>query len=204
MGFMINRNIFKAGAIVLCAILMGISGCVLRSLWVRWQSQKCLDTVRRFQVGLTTEQDAENKMTPFREFEVDGKTTVNGKDYLTRTYRFQNSGFHLLRIFHPSIFQTGLIFGDGVVVEKGAGFLTEPFLAVNTRESITGFLQNSSLDANDSGVLVGIYEPPVKMDVFLDTRAAKTKQKAAFGYNLSCFTTPLGCKNIYEILPEVK
>ena len=198
-----RRAITRASFVILGTTLAGISGCVFYSFFIRWEAEKCLEVVQQLHVGSTTEQDARKAMRPFRQFETDGTTRIEGKDYPTYTYQLENHGNHLLGIFHPARFQTGLTFRDGVLIERGAGFLTEPFLAVNTRESITGLLQNSSLDENASGVTIGVYDPPLKMDIFLDTRASTATQKAAYGYNLACFTYVRGCQDVHEILPEL-
>ena len=53
-------------------------------------------------------------------------------------------------------------------------------------------------------MLTGVYDPPVKMEVFLDTRASGMDRKTAYAYNLGCFTTLTGCKSVYEILLTVR
>ena len=198
------RVLIKSGTILLVAALIAISGCVLYSYRVRWQAEKCLQAMQQLSVGSSTADDARKLLEPFHGYEADGTAMINGKTYPTQTYRFENKGIHLLWIFHPARFQTGVTFRNGIVIERGAGFLMEPFQSVGTREGVTGLLQNASLDESASGMLTWIYDPPVKMEVFLDTRASGTDRNTAYAYNLGCFTTLTGCKSVYEILPTVR
>jgi hypothetical protein len=177
---------------------------VLYSFYIRWQAEKCLAVMRGLNVGSTTKQEAHEALRAFHGFETDGTATIDRKDYPTYTYRFDNTGFHPLRLFHPTRFGMGLTFRDGVIIEKGAGFLQEPFHTANTQESLPGLLHNSSLEESTSGMIVGIYDPPVRMEVLLDTRASETSRKEAYEYNLACFTSLRGCESVYEILPNVK
>ncbi len=198
------RTIIKAGTMLLGVALIGISGCVAYSFYVRWQAEKCLETMRQLHLGSSTEEDARNVLQPFSRFKSDGTAMIHGRDYPLRTYLFRNKGLHLLGIFHPALFQAGLTFRDGVLIERSASFFQEPYHAVNTRESIAGLLQNASLNESASGMIAGVYDPPAKMDVFLDTRASDNLRKTAYEYNLACFTSLTGCSSVYEILPTVK
>ena len=198
------QSIIKTGAILVGVALVVISGCFLYTFYVRLQAEKCLQTMQQLRVGSSTREETQKILGRFRGFEVDGTAVINGEKYSSQTYRFENKGLHLLGIFHPARFQTGVIFRDGVVIVKSAGFLTEPFQTVGTRESVTGLLQNVSLNESPSGILVGLYDPPKKMDIFLDTRASASTRKMAYGYNLACFTSLSGCRSVYEILPSVK
>lgn len=198
------RAIFKVGTALAGVALIAISGCVLYSFYVRWQAEKCLEAVQQFHLGSSTEKDAHQALGAFGRFEKDGTAMILGKDYPLHTYQFKNNGFHLLGVFHPALFQASLTFKDGVLIERSASFFQEPYHQVITRESIAGLLQNASLDESPSGMIAGVYDPPAKMDVFLDTRASDTDRKAAFEYNLGCFTSLTGCKSVYEILPTVK
>ena len=198
------RTIARTSVALVGVALLVVSGCVLYSFYIRWQAEKCLDAMRGLNVGSATQQEVHEALRAFHGFETDGTATIHGKEYPTYTYRFDNTGFHLLRVFHPARFGMGFTFRDGVVIEKGAGFLQEPFHTANTQESLPGLLHNSSLEESASGMTVGIYDPPVRMEVLLDTRASETSRKEAYDYNLACFTSLRGCESIYEILPYVK
>ncbi len=198
------RSISKAGTVLVGAALIAISGCILNSFYVRWQAEKCLEAARQLRLGSSTEEDARKALGAFGRFERDGTAMIQGKDYPLHTYQFKNNGFHLLGVFHPALFQASLTFKDRILIERSASFFQEPYHTVNTRESMAGLLQNASLDESPSGMIAGVYDPPAKMDVFLDTRASDTDRKAAYEYNLGCFTSLSGCRTVYEILPAVK
>lgn len=198
------RVFIRTGVVLLGVALIGVTGCISYSCYIRWQAERCLKAVQQLQVGSSTDEDVRKVLEPFRRFERDGTAMIYGRDYPLRTYLFKNNGFHLLGIFHPTLFQASLTFRNGVVIERGVSFYQEPHHSVGTRESITGLLQNTSLDESSSGILVGVYDPPQKMDVFLDTRASDTARKTAYEYNLACFTSLSGCRSVYEILPSVK
>jgi hypothetical protein len=198
------RSISKAGTVLVGTALIAISGCVLYSFYVRSQAERCLKAVQQLHLGSSTEADAGKALGAFGRFERDGTAMILGKDYPLHTYRFKNNGFHLLGVFHPALFQASLTFKNGVLIERSASFFQEPYHTVITRESMAGLLQNASLDENPSGMIAGVYDPPAKMDVFLDTRASDTDRKAAYEYNLGCFTSLSGCRTVYEILPTVK
>jgi len=154
--------------------------------------------------GSSSLAEADKLLQPFRGFEVDGTATIFGADYPLHTYQFKNNGMHLLGIYRPTLFQAGLTFRDGIVIERSAGLFQEPDYSVGTRESLAGLLQNTSLDESASGMIAGVYDPPTRMDVFLDTRASKTTLKDAYDYNLSCFTSLKGCRNVYDMLPGMR
>jgi hypothetical protein len=203
------RAIAKVGTPLLGVVaLIGIAGCVLYTFQIRWQAESCLNAIRQLHVGSSTQEDARKALEPFHRFETDGVAHFykdrSRFDYPTYTYRIENRGFHLLAIFNPAMFGAGVIFRDGIVISKGAGFMQEPFHMVNTRETVPGLMQNSSLDSNPTGMIVGRWDPPLKLNVDLDTRASEADRKAAFEYNLGCFTSILGCRSFHKILPGVK
>jgi hypothetical protein len=201
---MLLRALIKIGLLLLVIALLGISGCVLYSFHARRQAQKCLELVRQLDVGSSTAAEAATALKAFRKFETDGTAMIGGQSYPIRTYRIENSGFHLPWILHRARFQTGLTFRDGVLVARGVGFVQEPFLLVSTRESVAGLLPNPSRDEASSGMTVGVYDPPLKMDVVLDSHASAAAHKAAYQYNLACFTSLRACQSVYEILPTIK
>ncbi len=199
------RVIAKAGALFLGgAALIGISGCVLYSFQMRWKAEACLRTIRELHVGSTTQEDALKAMEPFRRFEIVGTATFDGKDHPNYAYWITNKGFHLLGLFYPSSLTANLIFRDGVLVWRSAALLQEPYHVVGTRETITDLLQNVPLNESPSGMFVDVWDPPLRMEVFLDSRASEASRNAAYDYNLGCFTSVLGCHSIYKILPGVK
>jgi hypothetical protein len=196
----------KSGALLLGVLaLIGIAGCVLYTFHVRFQAESCLNSVRQIHVGSSTQDEVRKTLDAYRCFETDGTAMISGKDYHTYSYLIKNSGFHLLKVFHPTQFGVSLTFLDGVVVEKYVILIREPFhLVVDTRETITGLMQDYLLSENPSGMLVGEWDPPSRMDVHLDARASEADRKAAFDYNLGCFTSVFGCRSVYKILPGVE
>lgn len=204
------RVIAKASALFLGGIiLIGMCGCIFYSFRIRWQAQACLDALQKLHVGTSTMEDARKVLAPFHRFEKDGTTSISGKEYPIHTYSIDNKGFHLLGIFSPTRFGTGLIFRNGIVIDKGAGFTQENRIPkvsyiVRTRETVPGLMQNFSLESNPSGMIVGVWDPSSKLDVFLDTRASEADRKAAYNYNLGCFTSIFGCRGVYQILPGVE
>lgn len=198
------RTTVRLGILLLGIALVAVSGCVLYSFHIRWEAAKFLRVMQQLRVGSATREEARIALEPFHKYEIGGTAMINGKTYRTQIYRFENTGVHLLGIFHPSRFQGGVTFGDGIVIEKGCGFLTEPFRSVTTREWATRLIKDSALDDSQSGMLVGVYDPPVRMAVSLDARASDADRSAAYEYSLDCFTSLTGCQSVYEILPAVK
>lgn len=198
------RTIIKTSASVLGLLLISLSACISYSFYVSRKAEKCLTALQQLRLGSSTEEEALQALQPFQRFEVAGTATIDGKDYSRRVYLFKNDGLHLLGIFHPALFQVSLTFRDRVVFERSASFYQEPSHEVITRESIAGLSQNPNLAEYSSGMMVGVYDPPVRMDIFLDTRASAADRKAAYQFNLACFSSLHGCSSVYEILPGVK
>jgi hypothetical protein len=199
------RALIKASSLILgAAALIGASGCVAYSYLMQWQAESCLKTILQLDVGSSTQVDALKAMKPFRRFEIVGTASFGGGNHPNYAYWITNNGFHLLGIFYPSRFSANLIFRDGIVVWRSAAFVQEPYHVVGTRETITGLLQDISLNENPTGMMVSVWDPPSRMDVDLDARASEADRKAAYDYNLGCFTSVFGCRSVYKILPGVK
>jgi hypothetical protein len=195
----------KPAAILVGSVaLIGIFGCILYSFYIRWQAEACLNAIRQLHVGSSTMEDARKLFAPFQRYETDGTADIAGKEYPTHTYLIGNTGVHLLGIFHKAGLGAGVTFRDGVVISKGAGFFQEPFYSVHARESIVGLSPDPSVDETASGMIEDGEDSSPTMRVLLDTRASEKDRKAAFDYNLGCFTSLIGCRSVYEILPGVK
>jgi hypothetical protein len=136
---------------------------------------------------------------------VDGTARIYGSEYPFHTYQFKNSGNHLLGLFHPTYFQVGLTSRpDGVVIEMSAGLSQLPYHIVGTRESIVESQHIQALRESASGIVVNVFDPPLRMNVSLTPRASDEVRKSAYGYDLACFTAVHGCQTVYELLPTVK
>jgi len=136
---------------------------------------------------------------------VDGTSREFGSDYSLHTYQINNSGNHLLGIFKPTYFQIGLTYRpDGVVIEMSASLSQMPYRSVVTIESIIRSEHIQALHDSTSGVIVNVFDPPLKMNVSLNPRASDADRKAAFDFNLGCFTSVFGCRSVYKILPGVE
>lgn len=199
------RGIIKLGAIALCiGAIIGACGCVFRSFQVRGEAEACLSAIRQIRVGSSTVKNADEVLQSLRKYEKDETQLIDGGKYLTYSYRFENKGAHLLGIIHPTGFEASLVFHDGVVVARGAGFIQDPFHMVNSHESTAGLFHNQLLDQSTVGVFVDETDPPYRIEVFINSRASETDRKAAFDYNLSCFTSVIGCRSLDQILPGAK
>jgi len=207
-----SKHVFlvaKLSAIVAgLTALMLICVCVSLSFWVRLQAEECLHALQQIKVGESKEADVRKILEPFAKYEKEGTASILGKDYPLRAYWIENKGPHLIGVFSPARFGAGVIFRDGVVVDKGAGFTQYDRLSrvdyfVHTRESVPGFMHKESLDESPTGVAIDKWEPPLQLGVFIDTRASRNANEAAFDFDLRCFTTFLGCRNLHEILPRM-
>jgi hypothetical protein len=200
-----SSKVAKIGLSVIFTSLIVISPFVLYSYYIRWEAERCLRTFSQFRPGSTTIEEATKALQPFKRFEVDGTAMDYGRDYPLRTYQFMNRGHHLLGLFHPTFFQVGLTFRqDGRVLEMSAGLLQEPFHSVSTIESLPLSEHLQTLRESASGMVVVVYDPPLRMRVEITPRASAELRKAAYSYNLSCFTALQGCQNVYKMLPTVK
>lgn len=199
------RRIIKFGVIALCiGAIIGACGCVFHSFQVRGEAEACLSAIRQIRVGSSTVKNADDALQSFREYKKDETQLIDGGPYLIYSYRFENKGSHLLGILHPTGFKASLVFHDGLVVARGAGFIQDPFQMVDTHESIIGLFHNQSLDESASGVFVNGSDPSYRTEVFINSRASEADHRTAFDYNLSCFTSVIGCRSLDEILPGAK
>jgi hypothetical protein len=136
---------------------------------------------------------------------VDGTAREFGSDYPLHTYLFKNSGNHLLGLFKPTYFQVGLTSRpDGVVIEMSASLFQAPYPSVVTRESIIESEHIQALRDSASGMIVSVFDPPLKMNISLNPRVSDAVRKSAYDYNLGCFTSVFGCRSVYKILPGVE
>jgi hypothetical protein len=187
------------------AIAVWISACVFYSYYVRWEADRCLQIFSQFRTGSTTIEEASKALGPFGRYEVDGTAREFGSDYSLHTYLFKNSGNHLLGLFKPTYFQVGLTFrSDGVVIERSASLFQAPYRSVVTLESIVESEHIQALHDSASGMIVSVFDPPLKMSVLLNPRASDAVRKSAYDYNLGCFTSVFGCRSVYKMLPGVE
>ena len=192
----------KAVGAVVCLCLFSGIGCVGYTRYLRFCAQYCLEKVGRLQIGTTTLQDAERALWPLRRFESLGNFNTHRGELPYYTYLFKNSGLHLLGVYQPTLFQIGLIYRNGILVEKIVSLSQgSPNVTASTRESEVGFLQNAALDRARSGIVVGIYSPPSRMQIIFDERASERDRRDAFRYDLGCFTAVLGCRTVHRLLP---
>jgi len=199
------RRSVKFGVLALCiGVVVGACGCVFHSFHVRREAEACLSAIRQIRVGSSTVESADDALQPLRKYEKSETQQIDGERYLTYSYRFENNGLHLLGLFRPTGFEASLVVHDGLVVARGAGFIQDPFQMVNSHESIIGLFRNQLLDQSTSGVHVDGTDPPYRTEVFINSRASEADRKAAFDYNLSCFTSVTGCRSLDEILPGAK
>jgi hypothetical protein len=203
---MTRHKCFKISLGVTAAtIVVWMATCILYSCYVRCEAERCFRIFSRFRTGSSTIEEATKALRPFRCFEVDGTARLYGSDYPLHTYLFKNEGTHLLGIFHPTYFQVGLTSRpDGVVIEMSASLFQMPFHSVTTRESIVESQHIQALHDSSSGMIVSVFDPPMKMNVSLNPLASDVVRKSAYGYDLACFTALHGCQTVYEILPTVK
>jgi hypothetical protein len=187
------------------AIAVCISTCVLYSYYVRWEAERCLRIFSAFRTGSTTIEEATKALKSFSRFEVDGTARIYGSDYSLHTYQFKNSGNHLLGIFHPTYFQVALTpRQDGVIIEMSAGLSQLPYHTVGTNESIIESQHIQTLRESASGIVVGLFDPPLRMRVSLTPRASDDVRRSGYGYDLACFTALHGCQTVYALLPTIK
>ncbi len=215
------RVIVKVGTILLGVIaLIGIGGCVCNSFRVRWQAEACLNLIRLLHVGSSTMEDANMLLKPFNRIEKDGTASIYGKpyqaysytthSYAVHSYLIENKGLHLLGIFPRTHFEITLFFGDGLLVGKGASFAQDRYMpkaatySADSLETIPGLMSDVPLAENPSGMILRSSGTPFRLEVLLDARASEADRKAAFDFDLGCFTSVFGCRSVYEILPGVE
>lgn len=201
---MTRHKYIRIGLGVTVALVALMTTCVFYSYYVRWEAERCLRIFSRFRTGSTTVEEANEALRPFSRFEVNGTARVYGSDYSLRTYLFKNDGIRLLGLFHATYFQVGLTSRqDGVVIEMSASLFQAPYRSVVTRESIVESQHIQALRDSASGMIVSVFDPPVRMNVLLNPRASDEVRKSAYGYNLTCFTALHGCQALSELLPTV-
>lgn len=203
---MLRLNGKKVALGVTSVAMMWASACVLCSYHIRWEAEECSRIFGTFRTGTTTIEEATRAMNRFSRFrEMDGAGTSFGDQYSIQSYVIKNDGRHLLGLFDPTYFQVTLSYDqDGFIREMSASLSQMPFRAAATSESIVYFQRLESLRNNSSGISVDIFDPPVKMFVFLSPQAPNEIRKAAYGYDLSCFTAVHRCQTIYRLLPTVR
>jgi hypothetical protein len=184
--------------------LVAAASFAICSFRVRWEAERCLNAAMRLHVGLSKLNDARKIMEPFRQFETDRAAMIDGRSCQYFTYRLENRGPHLLGLHRPTQFAASLVFCGQNLVERDASFIDQGSLIVGTKETIIGFRKTTYPAESPSGMFVGVYDPPSRMDVFLDTRASESDRESAYAYNLGCFTAILSCQSVHQVLPRVK
>lgn len=173
------------------------------SYYMRQQAESCLSVIKSLRLGSECLSESREKLARFKKFETQGVTNINGKNYQTWVYRFENRPSTFWGIFRPARFETGMTFDSAALVAVGAGMAQRDSLMVGTQETIFGLLGNKALDDNGRGMIIGLYDPPSRMNVILDSRASEKNRELAFSYKFHCFTSILGCRDGREILPQI-
>jgi hypothetical protein len=182
-------------AVIVCVV------CYIQAYNVRALAQECLNDTQRLRLGSSSRPEVERTFAKFSKFRRDGLLSTKKNDFPTREYLIINRGMHLSNFLRSSGFYVSLTFDHDILIMKGAGFAEGISPSVSTRAWSIRAVQESGLDRSPRKLIVRERGPGQRIDVELDDQTSEADQGAAFDYNLGCFTSLLGCRTVYDVLP---
>jgi len=193
-------------AVVCILPLIAIASSAVYAFHVRAQAAEFLACLDRIHVGSTSRGEAEQILRPLRGFEHVGARVIAGKSYSAEEFLFRNRSLRFPGFVAPAHISGLIAFRDGLVIDKEFMFTEDapPFSVASTWEVAQDVFPTPLQKRTASGLHAQAIRPPAVLSVRVDASASTESRRAAYQFNLDCFTSFSGCSLAPQILPAVQ